>query len=151
MSISAKRHLCLLYRSLSHGPLHLYCTIRASSRRELAGRGSVLCTDSHAGADRHDMSAPRVPSESNAGGLYKDVFLQIPHCANIQKLPIAWQAGCPSGLKVPRCQLITALKRSICNQSEILLHQSTSRFLCISHHTEASIWRREMKVDYRVV
>lgn len=43
----------------------------------------MLC----AGVDRHRMSAPRVPSESNAGGLYKNVFLQIAHRTNIQKLP----------------------------------------------------------------
>ena len=76
----------------------------ASGRRELVGMTGVLRDDSTTGVDRHRMSALRVPSESNAGGLYKDVFLQITHWANIQKLSAAWQAGHPSVLRVPRCQ-----------------------------------------------
>lgn len=77
VSISAKRHLCLLYSSRC--PLHLYCTMWASSGKKLAGRDGVLCADSHVRVDRHDVSAPSVPSESDDGGLYKDVFRQITH------------------------------------------------------------------------
>ena len=70
--------------------------------RDQVGKNGEFCADSNAGVDRRCVSALRVPSESNAGGLYKDVFLQITHWANIQKLPTAWQAGCPSVLYVPR-------------------------------------------------
>lgn len=54
-------------------------------QQERPGWYAALCTDSNAGVDRHCVSALRVPSESNAGGLYKDVFLQITRWANIQK------------------------------------------------------------------
>lgn len=75
----------------------------------------MRCADSCAGVDRHDVSALRVPSESNAGGLYKDVFLQITHWANIQK-----PAHCPASRLSIATQspsvlvwVITELKRSI--------------------------------------
>lgn len=68
--------------------LILYTVHRAY--RELAGRNGVLCADSQVGVDRHDVSAPRVPSESDGGGLYMDVFLQITRWTNI--LSVAWQS-----------------------------------------------------------
>lgn len=72
VSISTKRHLCQLCGSLSCSCLCWYCTIRASGRACAALTAPV-------GVDRQEVSAPRVPSESDGGGLDRDVFLQITH------------------------------------------------------------------------
>lgn len=77
---------------VTSSPLH---TVPHAAEENWLASDGVICADSHAGVDRRDVSAPRVPSESDAGGLYKDVFLQITRWGNIQKLPTAWQAGCP--------------------------------------------------------
>lgn len=54
-----------------------------------AGSNDVLCADSHARVDRQELSAPRMPSESNDGGLFNDVLLQINHGWIYAQLSIA--------------------------------------------------------------
>lgn len=87
----------------------------------------MLFADSLVGDDRHDVSPPRAPSESSAGGLYKDVFLQITHWANIQKLTVAWQTGCLSVRKVPSVLIEFGIYTTT--------HQLTSYYSHMSCHT----------------
>ncbi|CAB1424997.1 unnamed protein product [Pleuronectes platessa] len=54
------------------GPPHSVLYHMRLRRTWLAADG-VLCADSCAGVDGRDVSAPGAPSESSAGGLYKDI------------------------------------------------------------------------------
>ena len=94
------------------GPSPLRTVPHAAEENWLAADG-LLCADSCAGVDGRDVSAPGAPSESSAGGLYKDVFLQITRWANIQKL-----LHC----RLSSLGVITELKRSIWYRTDILFY-----------------------------
>lgn len=121
VSIQAKRHLCLLHTSPSRAPLRILHNKRPSV---LGASGRLAVALEMIDVTCHH---PGVPGESDAGGRYKDVFLQITRCANIQKNDHCLQADSPSVLKeIPSTAVGTLTNLRVFSRNIRSLHRSTS-------------------------